>query len=544
GRIRDSASSRDRAHVRRLLDNTKGQEDRKKQIGELAVHLSHLVDITNNINEAICVIDRNHSIEVGFNKRFSDVFGERDYSGKSIFDTIFANLWGNSANETKEFLDLCFASTATEDAMLNDVNPIARFNYIYRANGNEREKILKSTVVRIKNLSGSVEHMMLIFDDVTIEERSDHEMKIREKAFEDELSIMTLIFRNDKDMIIDFINSLNDVIERIQEKYQDIDQDTENRKIMHDIQGMVHLIKGESFALGFDEIAGAARNFESYIKTVADEVIVLETNLNIIEFYENLYSRIDRINTIAQRLFSIGEGTQKLGKDLVMIDTHKYDDFKRSFQDLLNRHSENRLTVAELLQFQKSIEQLNWINLGSLKKELQLISEKSVIKDNKRAIVNFIYDVVGMPEAKYRILKETLVHLVRNSIAHGIEDSDGRKAREKDEAGRINIHISQEEGTYKVLYSDDGAGFNLDKIRQRAIANNLVSGEKAALLTATELIGYTFKSGFSTYDSIDMVAGVGIGMSVVKNNIIHSLNGAMKIRNQPEKGISISMSFQ
>jgi two-component system chemotaxis sensor kinase CheA len=210
---------------------------------------------------------------------------------------------------------------------------------------------------------------------------------------------------------------------------------------------------------------------------------------------------------------------------------------------MVNKYRENNLKVEELLQFQKNMEQLNWMSLGLLKKELHLISEKSVIKYNKRAILNFIYDVDGMPEIKYRLLKEALVHLIRNSIAHGIEDISVRKARKKEEAGRINIHIYQENNTYTVLYSDDGAGFDIEKIRERVIKTNMASPGTAAGFSENELIGYIFKSGFSTLDETDMIAGVGIGMSVVKNNIIHSLKGLMKIKNRPERGISITMSF-
>jgi two-component system chemotaxis sensor kinase CheA len=195
------------------------------------------------------------------------------------------------------------------------------------------------------------------------------------------------------------------------------------------------------------------------------------------------------------------------------------------------------------MQFQKNMEQLNWVNLGLLKKELQLISEKTSVKHNRHAILNFIYDVDGMPETKYRLLREALVHLIRNSIAHGIEDTAGRRARKKEETGRINIHIFQENNSYTVLYSDDGAGFNIDLIRKKAVETGLVSEGDAAGLTENEIIGFIFRSGFSTASETDMVAGVGIGMSVVKNNIIHSLKGVLKIKNRPERGIAVTMSF-
>jgi PAS domain-containing protein len=545
GRVRRDAAALavEHAHIREQLENTEQQEEVHKLMKELSVYLDHLVDITNNIQEAICVVDRAYNIEVGYNKRFTEIFGPKDYAGRSVFDTIFTHLWGALKKEVHEFVDLCFEGGTTADSMLNDVNPVSKFTYLYHLQGEEREKVIKSRIVRIKNVSGGVENVMFIFDDVTLEERTEQEIQVRERAFQDELGIMTLIFKNDRDLVVDFINGMNDVIVKIQEQYQDIVQDAENRDILYKILGMAHLVKGEAFSLGFDEIATSAKEFETYIKGIAEGIVTLEQNLNIIEYYEGLYGKIDRVNGIARRLFSIGEGTQKVGRDLVTMDAHHFGEFKRAIQDMVVRHRENNLKIEDLLQFQKSMEQLNWTSLGTLRRELQLVSEKSLVQFDKKAVLNFIYDIDGLPESTYRFLKEVLIHLVRNSVAHGIEPPDERKRKNKEEAGRVNVHVYQENGGYTVLYSDDGAGFDLEKIRRKAAERGLLEGRDPFALSENETVGLVFKKGFSTAGESNMVAGVGIGMSAVRDIVVHSLEGVLRVKNRPDLGVSIKMSF-
>ncbi len=536
-------TARDLEDVRAQLGDTEQQSEIKKLMEELSVNLDHLQDITNNIHEGICVIDRNCLIEYGFNRRFQEIFGHDEYTGKSILESIFRNTVSDIKREIRDFIDLCFQNPATSDSMLNDVNPITKFSYFFFEGGKEHEKIVKTKIVRIRNLAGDIENLMFIFEDVTIDEKMDIALEKQERAYQDELSIISLIFKNDKDMMINFINESNDVIEKVQQKYLEIEPGSKNSELLFGIQGIIHLIKGEAFSLGFEEIAKAAGDFEAYIKTIAHETISLEHNLAIIEMYENLYNRINKVNTVAQKLFSISEGTRKLGSDVLAISVNRYNELKKETSEIIERYTAGVLNANDLGKLKKRIDGLDMISLDILRKELSLVNEKAALKHNKRVILNFIYDMDGLPEIQYRIVKETLVHLIRNSIAHGIEDSAARREKGKDETGRINIHIFQENTHYAILYADDGAGFDLEKIKTKAIANGLADARSATSLSENDIIGFIFKEGFSTTEDADVLSGTGIGMPVVKQNVLQELKGTLKIKNRRDKGVSFKIIF-
>lgn len=536
--------SEELALVRSRIDNPEQQEEIKKMMEELSVNLDHLVDITNNIREGICVVDRRSAIEYGYNRQFLEMFGQGDYTGKSIFDTIFRDLPDATKKELSQFLDLCFTNTATSDNMINELNPVSRFTLISNEEWKVRERILVSKIIRIKNLSGDIENVMFIFNDITLDEKLDIAFEKQERAFQDELVVMSVIYKNDRDLVNSFISEMNTILEKIQNRYVDIRQDEVNTDILYDIQSTVHLIKGEAFSLEFTEIAEAAKNFEDFIKAIHGAPVTMENNLKIIELYEALYGTIQKVNVIAQKMFAPATAAAGFtGEDEIVLKSARYQEIKGALAGIVENYRERNQLTRELVTLQKKIEHLNYIDMNLLKKELALVNEKAALQHGKRSILNFIYDVDGLSIDHYRALKEILIHLIRNSIAHGIEDVETRRSRRKDDAGRINIHVYQEDSGYMVLYSDDGAGFNLEKIKERAVANKLISRRQADRLSEGDIIKLVFRKGFSTSENPDMVSGVGIGMSAVRDAIMKSLKGSLRIANRPGRGMSGKIYF-
>ena len=118
-------------------------------------------------------------------------------------------------------------------------------------------------------------------------------------------------------------------------------------------------------------------------------------------------------------------------------------------------------------------------------------------------------------------IRDPLVHIVRNTVDHGIELPDARKLANKSEIGKLLLRARHENGMVVVEVIDDGAGINFERVREKSIEKNLFSPEKAAKLSDQELIDTIFLPGFSTKEVITNLSGRGVGMDVVKNNITH-----------------------
>jgi chemosensory pili system protein ChpA (sensor histidine kinase/response regulator) len=129
-------------------------------------------------------------------------------------------------------------------------------------------------------------------------------------------------------------------------------------------------------------------------------------------------------------------------------------------------------------------------------------------------------------------------HLLRNSVAHGIERPDVRTAAGKDAAGTISIQLAQEGNEVAVEFRDDGAGLNLGRIRERALALGLLQADAAA--SDAELANVIFAPGFSTADSVSELAGRGVGMDVVRAEV-NSMGGRIETATAEGLGASFRL---
>jgi two-component system, chemotaxis family, sensor kinase CheA len=116
-------------------------------------------------------------------------------------------------------------------------------------------------------------------------------------------------------------------------------------------------------------------------------------------------------------------------------------------------------------------------------------------------------------------IKDPLTHLVRNSVDHGIETAELRTSMGKPAEGRLLLRAFHEGGQVNIEISDDGAGINPEKIRDKAIEKGLITAEEAARMGERDLCQLIFQPGFSTAAAITNVSGRGVGMDVVKTNI-------------------------
>lgn len=124
-------------------------------------------------------------------------------------------------------------------------------------------------------------------------------------------------------------------------------------------------------------------------------------------------------------------------------------------------------------------------------------------------------------------------HLLRNSISHGIEMPNVRTIVGKESTGVIKIK-TELEGNFIVIYiQDDGAGINVEKIKEIGLKKGLLSSEKE--YTKEEIIDLIFHNGFSTAESVSKVAGRGVGMDIVRSEI-NALNGSIEIKTESGKG--------
>ena len=137
-------------------------------------------------------------------------------------------------------------------------------------------------------------------------------------------------------------------------------------------------------------------------------------------------------------------------------------------------------------------------------------------------------------------LADPLVHLVRNSVDHGIESPDEREASGKDRMGTVILSAEQEGDHINLTISDDGKGMDPEVLRGLAVTKGMMDSDAADRLTDEECFNLIFAPGFSSKEEISDVSGRGVGMDVVKTKIAQ-LNGAIQIHSEVGKGTQIEI---
>lgn len=138
-------------------------------------------------------------------------------------------------------------------------------------------------------------------------------------------------------------------------------------------------------------------------------------------------------------------------------------------------------------------------------------------------------------------LRDPLLHMVRNTIDHGIEAPQERIAAGKPASGTLHLSATQRGDRVHITIEDDGRGLHVDSIREAALRRGLISPEQANDMDAAALIDLIFHPGFSTRDQVSETSGRGVGMDVVREHVSR-LGGGVGIRTTPGQGTCFTIS--
>ncbi len=172
-----------------------------------------------------------------------------------------------------------------------------------------------------------------------------------------------------------------------------------------------------------------------------------------------------------------------------------------------------------------------WNKLPRLARDVAAACGKSVRLDLEGAETELDRSII-------EAMRDPITHLVRNAIDHGIETPAERTAQGKPAEGRLLLRAFHEGGKVQVEITDDGAGLPIERIRESALRQHLVSAERAARMTGRDWANVIFLPGFSTAERVTSVSGRGVGMDVVKNNV-ERIGGTIEVDSKSGEGMTV-----
>ena len=186
--------------------------------------------------------------------------------------------------------------------------------------------------------------------------------------------------------------------------------------------------------------------------------------------------------------------------------------------------------------------EVRMVPLDGIFNRLSLVVKQLETFHKKRVEILFSGGQNRIDKAISGQLYNILLHLVRNAFDHGIESLQTRSSRGKSEQGKITLSAAYEGQNLILKVQDDGGGLQLDAIRQRAIAQKLVSAEQVSGLGPQQLINFLFTPGFSTAAQLSDLSGRGVGLDVVKVQI-EQLQGQIDVSSETGNGTCFALKI-
>ena len=189
------------------------------------------------------------------------------------------------------------------------------------------------------------------------------------------------------------------------------------------------------------------------------------------------------------------------------------DLLRGGFESVLDEH---RHLIDEL---QEWLLHVRMVEFGSLTTRLQRAVRVTCDEEGKKAELRVHNEGLEVDTQILDSLIEPLMHLLKNSVVHGIEDTDTRRMLGKPENGLIEVSVENDETHIVITISDDGRGISPEAVKEKAIALGEISFEAAAQLADEDALELIFLPGLSTAEKVNLSAGRGVGMSIVRESI-------------------------
>jgi len=191
-------------------------------------------------------------------------------------------------------------------------------------------------------------------------------------------------------------------------------------------------------------------------------------------------------------------------------------------------------------EIQDRLLQLRMVPVGSLAPRLRRAARRTAAEQGKQVEVSILGDEIELDKTLLDELTDSLLHLVRNSIDHGIERPGVRRALGKPATGRFQVSARYAGPEVVLELSDDGSGLDPERLRQIAVERGLVNQAELEVVTDRELFNLIFVPGFSTALEVSEISGRGVGLDVVKTTVSR-LKGSVTVSSVADRGTTFTI---
>jgi len=442
-----------------------------------ALRNRQMEQILNSVTDGLLVIDKNFRIGNEYSRVVEKLFEGADLRGASLPEVLQPLLDGITHEQIQDYLRILFDPKLI-DRLIKSINPAKQISARFSVGNMDRQERTKHFTLNFERIrtQAEISQVLVQIEDITHQINLSKELALQEAAAEEKLHLVMQILQVEPMALNRFITHFNDGLADLDQIVGASNENSHSLETIHAMFRKVHTLKGEAslLRLGAHErllhqLEDDLDKLRSATQSEAGALASLAPSM------EALHRLSDQIRQILEQVKSLDTTTPKIKKEI--------------------SPSSNTRPEASLME--------------SLARLVTEISERL----GKQAVFYTTLKDGDLPKEYAEVLRDIFLHLIRNSMVHGIESAEERVARDKNPFGIIQLELRLHPEFHEIIFQDDGNGLNLDKIRQRTdqLGWNLS--------TEDDLRNAIFEPGFSTAESVSDLAGRGVGLDAIRDSL-------------------------
>jgi HPt (histidine-containing phosphotransfer) domain-containing protein len=495
--LEESSQQCERAEtaLRSLEENMSALEQSYgEQLSSLAFAQAETDRIMETVQEGLFLINREGIIGDYHSREAPLILRQEKLAGASLFSILQRYLSEKMFNSSRDFFDLLFDVSRKERTVLS-VNPLTdvEVNFPNPAGG-FITRYLGFSFRRIV-VDGKVDRLFVALRDVTKQIELETQLREAEKTKDREMQVLLSIVHLPQDELEAFVKLATEELETINNTLRAEDfavaggRNEVLRERLQTVYCSVHNLKGNAALLQLNYFQKAAHVFETKIKDLLSRrTLTGDDFLSIVIAQAGLRSDLNDLQNLRSKLGNLNVGASA-------------------------PQQQQQQAPASVLA-----EQLR-----------QLVQNAAADMDKSARLTVDEFALHAFAHGRTDLIRDVLVQLTRNAVAHGVEPTEIREAAGKPGTAQLSIHAlpAPAPGVLGLAVRDDGRGLDLELIRERAEKAGLLSpGQPAG---TEELIQCIFESGFSTAEEADLHSGRGVGMDIVKSKFVETAGGCIEV---------------
>ena len=445
-----------------------------------ALRNQQMNEILSTVQEGFLLVDRGHHVASEYSRSIETIFGHREIAGRRL-PALLTDLLGPARAELgRDYLETLFNPNVIE-RLVTQINPLSRVEAKQRADGSRRHLAFR---FQRSVEAGIIRHVLVRIEDSTREVELAAEVEAHERKAQARVDLALSLVGADPSHLATFLTDLQRLLAETARLGDRLADSSAGEQATAALLRRLHALKGEAGMLRLKPYREAIHRLEDRLAELrerggeASEPSGLKPELlHLRELISEARSLIQQF----QQLGTLDAGPARADRTPAAADPHR----------------QAPAASPPLLQ-----------------PIARLVDELSKRLGKPARFYSRMVDA-EVP-AKYRdLLRETMAQLARNAMVHGLEPAAERRRLGKPKVGTLQVALRQhaEQQRWEIVFQDDGAGLDLDNLRQRARQLGL------ATVAPGDLLQLIFRSGFSTAGKATLDAGRGVGLDMVRTRI-------------------------